>query len=254
MSTRMLRWCGLTALLCFLQFATLPVAAQDGATRPDFSGIWQVDRRSSLATGAGREAMAPTDGSPIPFQPWNAALHQGYLNAQKAGQPWSPNNQRCLVAGTVRAMKGNFPWRWIQNDDQITLLFEEDGRVNIFPIRNEHPAGIKPTWTGDAIARWDGDTLVVHVIGFNGKTPFPHAFYHTTHLQVEHRFKLLPGGKQLEDRIRIEDPGAFTRPFEALSIFNRQPDSYKMIDYRCAENNRDMPEPIQWWGADWGPE
>ena len=228
-------------------------APQAGA-KPDFSGIWQVERRFSLATGAGREGMAHTVGSPLPLLPWNAALHEGYKNASRAGVPWTPNNQRCLVAGTVRAMKGNFPWRWLQTDEQVSVLFEEDGRVNIFPFQSAHRADTKLTWHGDGIASWDGDTLVIDVSHFNGKTPFPHAVFHTTQLKVQHRFKLLDGGKRLEDRMRIEDPGAFTRPFEALSVFARQSDDYKMIDYRCAENNRDLPEPLQWWSPDWGPE
>jgi len=224
----------------------------------DFDGVWQVTPQTALTGGplvnGHREPMAPTDGSPLPLQPWNQALHEGFWQQSQQHIEWAPNNQHCLVAGTVRAMKGNFSWRWLTTPEAVVILFEEDNRINLFRFADQHPVGLKPSWTGDAIARWDGDTLVVDVTGFNGKTPFPLAIFHTTLLHVVHHFKLISQGKQMEDRMTIEDPGALTHSFEAISIFNRQPEDYKLADYRCAENNQDLTRKMGWWGADWGPE
>lgn len=251
-------WAGLLAGMAAIVLAppastvAAPAASASAAAHPDFSGVWQIEFPYSLA---GREGMKPTDGKPIPEQPWTAALHAAAMVSNRPGNdPWPPNNQRCLIAGTMRAMKGNFPWRLIQTDDKILLLFEEDGRFNTWLFKDAHDPDVKPSWHGDAIARWEGDTLVIDVTGFNGKTPFPHGLLHTMQLRLTHRIRLIEDGKKLEDRITIDDPGAFTRPFEVVSIFARQPADYRLRDYRCAENNRDLPEPMPWWSANWGPD
>lgn len=237
--------------------APLPVPPRTASGRPDLSGNWQIDFPYSVA---GREAMRPLDGRPVPRQPWVTALNVPAMASNRPGQdPWPPNNQRCLVAGTVRAMKGNFPWRLIQQDKQVVILWEEDGRFAVWPVfASAAEATVDPkappAWDGHSQAWWDGDTLVVRTTGHNGKTPLPHGLLHTMLLKITHHFTLINDGQKLEDRILIEDPGAFTRPFEIKSVFSRQPPEYKLRDYRCAENNKDLPAPIPWWAADWGPD
>ena len=241
---------GFVGALLALSFAT----AHAQSSRPSFDGVWQVDPAYALTAD---DSMPRPNGEPIPFQPWNEALFKGASASENREHfPWPPNNQRCLVAGTVRAMKGNFPWRLIESQDQITLLFEEDGRVNIIPFKDLGVGAKQSTWYGHPVARWEGEVLVVEAAGFNGKTPFPHAILHTTGLHLIHHFRLIDNGTKLEDRLEINDPGAFTRPWTSIIIFNRQPDDYKLRDYRCAENNRDLPPtdgPMTFWGADWGP-
>ena len=247
---RVARTAGIGAALLVLPLA----AAQAQPSHPSLDGVWQVQPSFALTAD---DSMPRADGGPIPFQPWSDALFKGAAAAEtREHYPWPPNNQRCLVAGTVRAMKGNFPWRLMEAQGQITLLFEEDGRVNIFPIADTRSDQPQPTWYGSPIARWEGDTLVVDVKGFNGKTPFPHAIMHTTALHLVHRFRLIENGSKLEDRLSIEDPGAFTKSWTSIIVFDRQPADYKIRDYRCAENNRDLPPtdgPLSFWGADWGP-
>lgn len=240
------------------RFALLIAVAQApalAAERPSFEGVWQVESTTALTS---KDAMRPIDGSEIPMQPWNRALFGGNISAEEKDYfAWPPNNQRCLVAGMVRGMKGNYPWRFIETDEQITLLFEEDGRFITIPFKDKHEANPVPTWYGDAIAKWDNDTLVIDVVGFNGKTPFPRAINHTMQLRVTHRFHMEPGGERLVDEFTIDDPGAFTKPWTARTIWvKRKPSGYKLRDYRCAENNRDLPpqfDEMTFWQADWGP-
>jgi len=224
--------------------AQAPAApAPTAAARPNFEGIWQVTRAYSV-----QARTPPIDGGPIPFLQWTKAIWDAAIRDEKAGDPWIPNNQRCLVAGFVRAVKGNFPFRVVQTDQQVIFLFEEDGRVNQVPLRAAHK-NLQPTWYGDPIARWDGDTLVVDTVGFNGKTPFIQAIHHTADLHTVQRIRLINEGKQLEIRVTIDDPGAFSRPWDTLLVFNRAPAGYKLRDYRCAENNRDLAT-TGMWGPD----
>jgi hypothetical protein len=211
---------------------------------PNFDGAWQVQRAYNV-----QARTRPVDGSPVPFLEWSQAVFDAAIKAEADGAPWAPNNQRCLVAGMVRAFKGNFPWEMVQTDKQLVFLFEEDGRVNQIPFRSAHRKNLKPTWYGDPIARWEGDTVVIDTIGFNEKTPFIQAVHHTPALHTVMRMRLINDGKNLEIRTTIDDPGSFSRPWDTLLVFNRMPPTYKLRDYRCVENNRDLPT-TGLWGPD----
>jgi hypothetical protein len=237
--TRFSRWMGAGMAAAAAAAGAAPALAQ-----PDFEGVWQVERGYNVQSGT-----KPSDGSPIPFLPWSKTLYDASVVANAAGDPWPPNNQRCLVAGVVRALKGNFPFAIMQTEKQVVFLFEEDGRVNQFPFRAEHKKALRPTWYGDPIARWDGDTLVIDTIGYNEKTPFIPTTWHTSTLHTVDRVRLINGGKELEFRELIDDPAAFTKPWEVRLVFARMPPTYKLRDYRCIENNRDIPLT----GA-WGPD
>jgi hypothetical protein len=211
-------------------------------SRPNFDGTWQIERAYSV-----QARTRPMDGSPVPFLVWTQVVNDAAAKDEAAGNPWPPNEQRCLVAGTMRALKGNFPWTMVQTDKQLILLFEEDARVNQIPFRAEHKKHLQPTWYGDPIARWEGDTVVVDTIGFNEKTPFVWAVYHTPALHTITRIRLINDGKNLEMRVTIDDPGAFSKPWDTLLVFDRRPPTYKLRDYRCIENNRDLPT-VGLWG------
>jgi hypothetical protein len=232
-------------------------SAGNGLSRPRsiLDGVWIVHLGAPTPGNPdpGPPPLALIDGKPIPYQPWSAAIHQAFESQSGGSEMWPGNNQRCLVAGTLRAMRANYPWRLVATADQVTILFEEDGRVNIFPFRKQHRANVKSTWTGDSIARWDGDTLVVDTIGINGKTPLPYAIQITNRMHMVHHFRLISGGDQLEDRILIDDPGAFTSSFEVVSVFDKWSEDYNFAEYRCAENNLDFPGEIVRWKATWGP-
>jgi hypothetical protein len=244
METVRMKWLSSWASGGFAALSLVGLAQAAPSAHPNFDGVWLVERRYNVQSGT-----APLDGSPVPFLEWTRALKDASAKSEAAGMPWSPNNQRCLVAGTMRAFKGNFPWEMVQTDKALILLFEEDGRVNEIPFRDHHKKHPRPTWYGDPIARWDGDTAVVDTIGFNEKTPFIASIWHTSALHTVMRYRLINGGKNLDVRTTIEDPGAFSKPWDTLLVFDRMPPGYKIRDYRCIENNQDVP-PTGLFGPD----
>jgi hypothetical protein len=83
----------------------------------------------------------------------------------------------------------------------------------------------------------NGDTLVVDTIGQNDKTYVDnYRTPHTTQLHVVERFRLIDGGKTIEVNIHVEDPGAFTTPWNAIQRY-RQTQGGPMEEMVCAENN-----------------
>ena len=82
-----------------------------------------------------------------------------------------------------------------------------------------HPAEVNPTWYGDSIAKWDGDTLVVDTVGFNDRTWLDSVGHpHTEQLHVTERYRR-PNLDNLQLEVTIEDPGAYAKPFTLAGSF-----------------------------------
>jgi hypothetical protein len=243
---RFSRWAGACLVAASL---TAGATAAFAAAHPSFDGTWQIERKYNL-----QAKTLPSDGSPIPFLGWAQAAHDAGVKADAEGNTWLTNDQICLVSGFLREAKGNFPMAIVQTDDQLIFLLEEDGRLVEVPIlppeKAKHSKNPPPTWEGEPIGHWEGDTLVVDTIGFNEKTPFFPAVFHTPELHTIERIRLLNDGKQLEIRATIDDPGAYSRPWDIMLVFDRHPGE-KLRDYRCAENNRDLPNTAA--PGVWGP-
>jgi hypothetical protein len=102
-----------------------------------------------------------------------------------------------------------------------------------------HSAKPKPTWFGESVGHYEGDTLVVDTIGLSAKT-FVDNYQtpHTEQLHVIERFRMIDGGKTLEVNLHVEDPGAFTTPWDAIQRYRRN-EAGPMPETVCAENNQD---------------
>ena len=96
----------------------------------------------------------------------------------------------------------------IQTPKEVVLFLT--GRVRHIWLNVPHSANPKPSWYGESVGHYEGDTLVVDTIGFNDKT-FVDSYRtpHTDKLHVVERFRLIDGGNTLEVAFTVEDPGAF---------------------------------------------
>ncbi len=145
----------------------------------------------------------------------------------------------CMPAGVPRVAP--YPWRIVQTPTHIFFLFEANihSYRQIFMNRTSHPKDLNPTWYGDSIGSWDGDTLVVDTVGFNDKFWFDFAGHpHTEQLHTVERYRRLDMGT-LEDEVTVEDPGAYTKPFTLLTRMPLMPNQ-EIIEYICNENNKDV--------------
>jgi len=151
----------------------------------------------------------------------------------------------CLPTGVPRMAP--YPWRIVQTPTHIFFLFE--GNIHSYrqiflgdreKVGRKHPSDLDPTWYGDSIGSWDGDTLVVDSIGFNDKFWFDFAGHpHTEQLHIVERFHR-PDLGHLDIEATITDPGAYTRPFTMYghSVLEANAD---LFEYICNENNQDVP-------------
>ena len=91
------------------------------------------------------------------------------------------------------------------------------------------------SWMGQSVGRWDGDTLVVDVTGFNDQTWFDRSGnFHSDALHVVERYTRT----SRRDRLRgdIEDPKVFTRPWKmSMALYRRQEPNAQLMDFKCVE-------------------
>jgi hypothetical protein len=195
--------------------------------KPDFSGIWTSDNHFITDIS---EALKK--GDRLPLQPWA-------LKAAKERMSKDDPEASCLPTGVPRLAP--FPWNIVQTPKYVYFLFE--GNIHsyrqIFVDGRKHSADPNPTWYGESIGRYEGDTLVVDTIGFNDKFWFDFAGHpHTEKLHTIERYRR-PDLGHLEWETTIDDPGAYTKPFKLYGHATLQSDT-DLIEYICQENNKDV--------------
>ena len=144
----------------------------------------------------------------------------------------------CMPAGVPGFhLYGFQPLYFIQTPKQVIMIYSNDQQVRHVYLDVPHSANLKPSWYGESVGHYEGDTLVVDTIGLNAKT-FVDNFRtpHTEKLHVVERFKLVDGGKAMEVNITFDDPDAFNAPWSVMQRYDRiqQP----MNEQICAENNQ----------------
>jgi hypothetical protein len=133
------------------------------------------------------------------------------------------------------------PVQLLQAKDKVTIIYQRDHQVREVLLSRDHPAHIQPSWYGDSVGHYEGDTLVIDTVGESVKplsvvdgfgTP------HTDRLHVVERYRLITDarGNGLQVIFRVDDPGAFTMPWTAMVVYHRARGRWEEIV--CAENNR----------------
>jgi hypothetical protein len=118
----------------------------------------------------------------------------------------------CKPLGVPQSFVTPYPFQIVQTPKLILMVFEYPNAIRFIPTDGRaHPVDPDPTWMGDSVAHWEGDTLVVDTIGFNDKTEVS-GFMHTEALHVVERFRRLEN-RSLQYDVTVEDPNVFTRPW-----------------------------------------
>jgi hypothetical protein len=175
----------------------------------------------------------------VPFQPWAAAVYN-YNSANNS--KYDPEGY-CLPPGGPRMMATPYPMEIIQLPEQkrIIMIFEGATHIwrEIYMDGRPHPQGddLNPTFLGHSVGRWDGDTLVVDVVGFNEHTWMDYFGHpHTDLLHVIEKYSR-PNKGTLAYEATFDDPGAYTRPFTVRWTINWNPNG-ELTEYICQENNK----------------
>ena len=208
---------------------------EDG--KPDLSGFWQVlntaawniqDHSAQPGIPAGQGVV---DGNEIPYQPWAAKQKQENFANRATADP----EVKCYLPGVPRLTYSGFPLQIAQTPKDIIVLSEYAHAVRTIHMDGRpHPADRVESWLGDSRGRWEGDTLVVDVTQFNGKTWLDRAGnFHSDALHVIERFTP-DGPNHIEYEVTIEDPKVFTRPWTMrMPLYRRKEKNFQLLEYEC---------------------
>jgi hypothetical protein len=259
--------------------------SQGTASIPDFSGTWgnpylygiepPLSGPGPVVNKVRRRQTVDVDGRPLPaanaplvsearqlvgdytnpiLKPEAAAVVKRLAEMSLAGAGYpSPRNQ-CWPQG-VPFIFTNDAVQLLQQPDKVTMLYDEDHEVRRVRMNQPHPAQLTPSWYGDSVGHYEGDTLVIDTVGFKigpfsavdqYGTPF------TRDLHVVERYRLIDheaakeawerGGKEngrgggigetwapdpsyrgkaLQLQFMVEDKGVFTTAWSATKTYRR---------------------------------
>jgi len=198
---------------------------QNAAPQTDLSGVWILHPPSGSSAFSN---FAFNEEGP-PMTPWAEAKYR------IAKPVFGPNKKPvkdsndpvygCFPPGVPRIYLHRRPMEIIQLSNEVIMMFEYARLVrHIYTDGRPHDKFLDPPlWMGDSIGKWEGDTLVVDVIGFNDKTWLDRIGHpHSDALHVVERIRRVDHGT-LEDDITIDDPKAYKKPWTIQSTFELQP-------------------------------
>jgi hypothetical protein len=161
-------------------------------------------------------------------------------DAVLAGKPMWSRSARCWATGPAFLLTPVQPMFFIQTPHQVLILAQHDNDVRRVYLNQAHSENPKPTWYGESVGHYDGDTLVIDTIGFNNKT-FVDNFRtpHSEKLHVIERLRLVESGKFLEAEILIDDPEVFLKPLHVTKRLRRV--EARLAEWRCAAGEMNNP-------------
>ena len=205
-------------------------APRTASGKVDFSGVWQKPYVPDMTkNGADQKGMPE-----LPFAPWGASDWKTYDATE------GDYTGACLPFGLTRSINSPFPTQIIQNDKYFAFLFEQNSWFISIPL-DGRPHRKDATWFGDSVGHWDGDTLVLDTVNFNGYTRLDTVGHpHSDQLHVIQRLTR-PDLGHISYEVTIDDPKAFTTPWKNTRTFTLRPD-WEIMEYSCEENNKSLWE------------
>jgi len=192
--------------------------------KPDLQGIWQSDGKPAA------DVQPFVEGREIPYKPAAAdKKRENFTNRAKADPLVS-----CFMPGVPRIMYLEYPYQIFQAKDHIVITYEWSHVFRlIYTTTKTSPHPGVDSWMGDSRGRWEGDTLVVDVVGNNDRTWFDLAGnHHSDKMRVTERYTLTD-----PDTIRYEatitDPEIFTRTWKISFPIHRVKNKVRVLEYPC---------------------
>jgi hypothetical protein len=241
---------------------------QGAASIPDFSGLWvhmtwpdfeppltgpgPVTNRSRRNGVSDAYELVGDYTNPI-LKPHAAEIVKKHGEISLTAVPYPTPSNQCWPGG-VPFVLYNIGMQMLQQGDKITFLYSNDHEVRHVRLNQPHPANVTPSWYGDSVGHYEGDTLVIDTVGVKIGPYAMLDMYGTPHspaLHVVERYRLLdyeaakeaeergqrllsrfgrdPGfarnpdyrGKGLQLEFTVEDEGVFTQPWSAAISYRR---------------------------------
>ncbi len=230
---------------------------------PDFYGVWARDAHNVLkpysANARGYNVVNGYNNELL--KPWVVELLNRDALVESSGRATVTAHSVCYPEG-VPYVFGGTQIQILQTPSEITMLFGDAGQVRTIFMDRPHSAHVVPSWYGESVGHYEGDSLVVDTVGIavnpeSGSMGFfgtPHT--EALHLVERYRYlaageksvgppprddafdskEIIAGGKTLRLVYTVEDPGAYRKPWSVTLDY--LPLKTRIREYVCAENSR----------------
>jgi hypothetical protein len=218
---------GLAVALILSAPFTMAQQGRAPSSPPDLQGVYQsIPDRMTLPGGL------KNTGSPAAIVLLTEAVQKARSIDLKT-DPW----KKCQPVGPFRMMaKEQTKIELVPVSAMIVMLFEDlsHGMMRTIYLKRGHPAKLEPTWLGDSVGRWEGDTLVVDTAGFNDSTWLnDEGAQHSDALHLVERIRPVLGGQYLEYKMTAEDPKELARPYNYTRYYKKL--DTEVVDDPCRD-------------------
>jgi hypothetical protein len=245
----------IAAAFYMLFLAGVPMGAAGETAVPDLTGPWmRAGNAFDFAPpppGVGPGALVNVSGndlipigntdSPI-LKPWAAAEVKRHNEILLAGRLAPDAPASCVPMGVPYVLQVRENVWLLQQGDAVNILYQNDNQRRLVRLDAQHSAHPAPSWFGESIGRYEGDTLIVDtraiaVHEFSAIDRF--GTPHTEAMHVIERYRVANDRKSLRVDFTVEDPGTFNMPWHAVVVYGRG--TAYPGERPCAENNREAP-------------
>ncbi len=211
----------------------------------DMTGTWQMEGKyyAANATPVAQRITKTADGGPVPLQAWAQKIYDKNIETEGKGIALVANQARCLPHGMPQMLyAAPAPIDVMQTPNEIGFIHELGRHVRVVYLNEPHEKDPDPTYFGNSIGHWEGDTLVIDTVGISHKTELDRLLMpHSDKLHVVERIRM-PDHNHLQFELTIDDPDTFTRPWKKTFIWDRQKPGTHIIEYICADGNENWPD------------
>lgn len=221
---------GISLVAGLIFFTPAAFAQSTKAAVPDLTGVYEVVPNAVTLPGGLKNEGSPEE---ISLQPAAAAK-------AKATDRNLDTARDCQIVGPFRMMAREGTKLDLlpsPNTGRIFMLFE-DFYLGLFReifLDRQHDSKREPSWNGDSVARWEGDTLVVDTTKFNEYIWLNAAGApHSDALRLIERYRLVGGGQYLEAKVTAEDPKILTKPYTYTRYYQKV--NTEIPQYVCTDD------------------
>jgi len=231
------------AALVLVMLSCVAVNAHAAAAKDprDFEGTWtDLPTNSPFLLGVD-----------LPYTSEARSIASNHLELFKQGHSIASAHLTCRPTGVQGVTSPKGPVVILQTAGKLVFVAEEDREVRKVYLDDQHPRDLKPSYSGDSVGHWAGNTLVIDTIGYNGKGQLDEVGNpHSERLHMVQSLTKSADGNTLTNVITFDDPTYYTKPFTKTRTWRRIA-GVKLDDYDCAENPRgDLFDSLTWQN-DW---
>jgi hypothetical protein len=170
------------------------------------------------------------------LKPWVKDVMKKDTAEIDAGKVAFQPEASCLPTGIPTMFSLPSALQIVQAPNEVVMIKEGGSDIRHVYLDVPHSANPKPSWYGESVGHYEGDTLVVDTIGLNTKTVLDaYRTPHTDKLHIVERWRPIEGGKGLEVTVTVDDPESFYQPFSLRVRDQRGEEPF--LEVICAESN-----------------